>query len=343
MSPRSSFDRLSIIRALDRLLWPTALFAARILAKVPRHRDDTPLIIRPGGMGDLICLQIAMEQLDLDPKRFLWVIEKRSMPWVQYMNLPYKLIEPKLLLSVGRYRNIINSEQHYGISQIIAVALAGRGRNLTSLSTVRGANVSSSICPYSPIHTHEIDSFRKLLIAAEMRRGVEKVPSRVRSHSEDGSLVVALGGGHAESRSLELEQWIEIVRKWAGSRQFFVIAGPVETQIARELAEYFEGQGKFFPGNFSENCRIISTARRVLTMDGGLTHVANYFGVPTDTLFTSGQELLWQPITEGSRAFFDSGLACRPCTMFGHTPKCQVEFLCKGNLASFVEPAMTEI
>ena len=339
MSPRSTFDRLSIIRALDQLLWPSALILARLLAKIPRRRDNTSLIIRPGGMGDLISFHIALEQLGLDPKRFLWIIEKRSLPWVRHMNLPYKLIEPKLLLSVGRYRHIINSEQHYGVSQIIAVALAGRGRNLTALSTVRGANVATSVCPYSPIHTHEIDSFRKLLMVAEKMRGHEQELIRVRSHPEDGSLVVALGGGHAESRSLELGQWIEIIGKWAGSQRFFVIAGPVETQVAEDLAKCFEGQGEFIPGDFSENCKRISTATRVLTMDGGLTHVANYFGVPTDTLFTSGQELLWGPTAEGSRAFFDRELACRPCTMFGHTPTCQVGFLCKDNLINYVEPA----
>ena len=340
MSNRSTFDRLNVIRALDQLLWPTALIAARLLAKIPRRRDDVSLIIRPGGMGDLICLHIALEQLGLDPRSFLWIIEKRSMPWVQYMNLPHKLIEPKLLFFVGRYRHIINSEQHYGVSQIIAVALAGRGRNLTAFSTVRGANVATTVCPYSAIHTHEIESFRKLLMAAEKMRGYEQDFSRERRHAEDGSLVVALGGGHAESRSLELGQWIEIIRKWVGTEHFSIVAGPVETQIARDIAKVFEGQGEFTSGDFSENCGKISTATRVLTMDGGLTHVANYFRVPTDTLFTSGQELLWSPIALGSRTFLDSELACRPCTMFGHTPKCQVGFLCKDNLVSFVETAV---
>ena len=338
MSNRSTFDRLSVIRALDQLLWPSALIAARFLAKIPRRRVETPVIIRPGGMGDLICLHVALEQLGMDAKNFLWIIEKRSVPWVQHMGLPHKLIGPKLLSSVGRYRNIINSEQHYGVSQIIAVALAGRGRNLTALSTVRGANVATTVSPYSPIHTHEIESFRRLLIAALKMHESDQNLDRRRLHVEDGSLVVALGGGHAESRSLELGQWVEIIRKWVGERSFFVLTGPVEISLARDIVKVFGEQGQFVPGSFSENCRRISTATRVLTMDGGLTHVANYFGVPTDTLFTSGQEYLWRPIAVGSRTFLNNELACRPCTMFGHTPKCQVGFLCKNDLVNFVEP-----
>lgn len=339
MPSKSAFDRLSLIRAVDQLCWPAALVVARLLAKIPRRRHEMPVILRPGGMGDLICLQMALESLGLRPESFLWIIEKRSLPWAKRMDLPYAVIGPKLLLNVGRHQRVVNSEQHYGVSQIIAISLAGRRRDVTAFSTVRGANIATKICPYNPTHTHEVESFVRLLMVAEDMVGVNPTIVRPREFEDGGDLVVALGGGHAESRSLDLGQWTEILRKWAGQRPFVIVSGPVEREVAEQLVVTFGGQARHEAGDFDRNCEVIGRASRVLTMDGGLTHVASYLGVPTDTLFTSGRELLWMPLSPGSRAFLDGNVPCRPCTMFGHTPSCAMEFRCKKDLVSHVEAA----
>ena len=338
MATKTSFDRLSVIRALDQLLWPIALIVSRLLAKIPRKQDNRRVIIRPGGMGDLICCQIALETLGLDPKDFVWVIESRSLPWVEMMKFDYHLISPKLLLNVGRYRNVINTEQHYGASQIIAIALAGRGRQVSVFSTVRGAATSTNICPYSPTRTHEIDSFTDLFLTAKLAEEPASNDVHRTQVEQSDLLLVALGGGHAESRSLDKAIWIEVISKWTADSAFGIIAGPVENQLAIELASHFGNRCTHINGTFKDNCIRISTAKRVLTIDGGLTHVASYYGTPTDTLFTSGQDLLWAPKSKGSRVFLNHQVKCRPCTMYGFTPRCPLNFECKTNLANFVLP-----
>lgn len=339
---KTKFDRLSIIRALDQLLWPLALTGARLLAKIPRRRNEEWVVVRPGGMGDLICMHLAMVRLGIDPQRFVWVIERRSLPWVGMMGFRYRLISAGLVRDIGRYRNVINSEQHYGASQIISIALAGRSRQVIAFSTVRGAGVATNIVPYSPVRGHEVDSFASLLCASHVPR--DGSPDRCRSGedrsgSDDASLVVALGGGHAESRQLSVEQWRDIVETWTRGRPFSLVSGPVEAPVAARLVEHFGDRATHVPGDFASNCNVIKGASRVLTMDGGLTHVATFFGTPTDTIFTSGQVDLWRPLAPGSRVFVDEGLACRPCTMFGHTPRCTVGYLCKSRIPGFVEPA----
>lgn len=335
---KTSFDKLSVIRALDQLLWPMALLFARLLAKIPRKQLDQRVIIRPGGMGDLICAQIALETMGLSPKEFIWIVEPRSIPWVKMMNLDHHLIGLSLLTKVAKYRNVINSEQHYGASQIIAIALAGRSRDVTVFSTVRGASTSTNICQYSPTRTHEIDSFVDLFSSANLSSQKEfDLASRTQSKRGE-SLVVALGGGHADSRSLDIQQWSEIILKWTAGSPFSLIAGPVETSLALQLQRQFADRCTFVPGDFNSNCEKISAASRVLTMDGGLTHVATYFGTPTDAIFTSGQDLLWSPRAVTSRSFYDPTVKCRPCTMFGHTPRCPVDFACKKNLLANVQP-----
>jgi hypothetical protein len=289
-------------------------------------------------MGDLICAQIALEELGISPRDFIWIVESRSLPWVKMMKLDHQLIGPKLLTKVAKYQNVINSEQHYGASQIIAIALAGRSREVTVFSTVRGASISTNICQYSPTRTHEIDSFIDLFVSAKLS-GLGDPFSNTRLKPERGNaLVVALGGGHADSRSLDFQQWYEIILKWTSGSPFQLIAGPVETAIAEQLQRKFGNLCTFEPGSFDSNCQKISTAKRVLTMDGGLTHVATYFGTPTDTIFTSGQDLLWSPRADTSRTFYDPSVKCRPCTMFGHTPRCPVDFACKKNLLANVIP-----
>ena len=342
MASRSNvgFDKLSVIRALDQMLWPTTLLAARLVAKIPRRRTESPVIIRPGGMGDLICVHMAMEHLGIDPQSYTWVVETRSMPWVSLMDLPHRIISPRLALAVAKYRHVVNSEQHYGASQIIAIAMAGRGRNVTSLSTVRGSYTATNIVPYSPIRTHEMKSFVNLLRAAHNLDDDGRDIARTRTTANTGQLVVALGGGHAESRSLDVDQWEEVIKKWTDGKDFVMIAGPVETPMAQELEHRFGGRAVLRTGNFGENCGVIAGAHRVLTMDGGLTHVASYHGVPTDTLFTSGQDDLWAPLAKGSRVFADRSIECRPCTMFGFTPRCPVGHLCKAHLPGEVLPAV---
>lgn len=339
-SKQTSFDRLVLIRGLDQLLWPLALLVARVLAKLPRTQEQTPVLVRPGGMGDLICVHIAMEQVGLDPRQFVWVIEKRSLPWVTMMGLRHELIGLRLIRFVGKFQTVINTEQHYGASQIIAVALAGRKRRIASFSTVRGAgSTSETICPYNPTHTHEVDSFARLL-KMSFRLEVDGLPSqRAQERSAERGLVVVIGGGHSESRSLSASQWEGAIRSWSVQRPVTIISGPLESRIARELAARSPAIWTYRQGSFEENCQVISSAERVLTIDGGMVHVASYFQVPTDALFTSGRELLWHPLAHGSRVFRDPDLSCRPCTLFGHTPKCPLNYECKATIVRFVKSA----
>ena len=68
------------LKKMDGALWPAAVAVAKAGAFLLRARrqDPRPLILRPGGMGDLILLCVATEELGCDPRRFFWVIERRS-------------------------------------------------------------------------------------------------------------------------------------------------------------------------------------------------------------------------------------------------------------------------
>src|SRR5689334_8574765 len=133
------------LRRIDRALWPAAAAIGKIASWCMRFRpaDPRPLILRPGGMGDLIVLCIAVEQLGLDPRDFFWVIERRSKVWARRLGLPHVCYDDDIIRQhwrlAGRFPMVINSEQFFGLSQATALLACGRTSALTCFSTNRAA------------------------------------------------------------------------------------------------------------------------------------------------------------------------------------------------------------
>src|SRR5262245_18960479 len=122
------------LRGADRWLWRVAATLVARGGSIVRPRRDVatrPLIVRPGGMGDLILLCVAIEDLDLRPQDFEWVIERRSVPWARHLGLAFVSYDATPLRTqwrlAGRYTTVVNTEQRYGLSQ--ATALLARGRD----------------------------------------------------------------------------------------------------------------------------------------------------------------------------------------------------------------------
>jgi hypothetical protein len=121
------------LRQIDSALWPAAAGVARLGSLLGRLRcvEGRPLILRPGGMGDLILMCVAAEELGYDPREFFWVIERRSSVWAQHLGLDYFCYDSELLGShwrlAGRFTTVINSEQFFGLSQATALLACRRG------------------------------------------------------------------------------------------------------------------------------------------------------------------------------------------------------------------------
>src|SRR5262245_50331981 len=114
--------KLDWLKSVDAALWPlgAAVGVAGSDFFVFRRTDPRILLLRPGGMGDLILLDIAAEELGLSPDRFLWLIEKRAEAWAKLRKLPYLCIDDGLarrhLEIAGRFPVVVNTEQRFGLS-----------------------------------------------------------------------------------------------------------------------------------------------------------------------------------------------------------------------------------
>jgi hypothetical protein len=324
------------LKRIDRALWPAAMAVAKAGAFLLRGRrpDPRPLILRPGGMGDLILLCVAAEELGCDPRRFFWVIERRSSVWARHLGLDYLCYDDGLAPHwkiAGRFSVVVNSEQRFGLSQATAALACGRAAALTCFATNRAARRGSQLAPYDPDCTHETVLFQRLLAEA---LGLEvgpflSPPSRSRMARADERPVVGLGGLQSKSRAFSEQEWTRFIRARLGERPFWIASSAIDRQAARVLARSFPDQAEVFEGSFDDLCGLIQRSQEVITVDGGFLHIASYYGVPVTALFTSGRDRKWAGLAPGSRALFREGLACRPCTWFGQTSPCPRRFACK--------------
>ena len=188
------------LKAIDRVLTPAAVATGRGIATIARRRrpiTDRLLVLRPGGMGDLIAAQIAVERLGRDPCRDVrWVVERRSAAWARLQELDYLVYDehPAAVLRAlaGRYALVVNTEQRFGLSHALARAAVAGGGRLLAPSTNRAARSAESV-RYDPYDEHETVAFGRLFAAAwNIGPSFDQPAVRPRTTPSDGTLLVAI-------------------------------------------------------------------------------------------------------------------------------------------------------
>jgi ADP-heptose:LPS heptosyltransferase len=290
-------------------------------------------VLRPGGLGDLVCADIALQELGREARDYTWLIENRSRPWALYRGLPHLCYDEqphRMMAQIWRrYSLVINSEQLFGLAQATALAARAAGGRLVAFATVRGARRSDLVVPYDWRDRHETLSFADLFAAAHDQPAptLSRSP-RPRVVPAELPPLVLIAGRQSASRSLELDQWLRLIHAWLPDRPYVVAAAPADAAFADELNQRSAGKGGRFAGNFAQLCDHIARSAEVLTMDGGPVHIASYFGVPSTVIFTSGRSRKWAPLGAGSRLIRRHDLPCQPCTKFGQVPPCPYRYRC---------------
>ena len=323
----------SFLKGLDAVLYPGGCLLASVLPKPGRELSGKPLILRPGGLGDLICADIALQELSRDARDFIWLIESRSKPWAVYRGLPHLCYDENPLKSLdqvrGRYSLVMNTEQFFGLAEAYALAARAKGGRLVSFASDRGSSWSDVAIDYDWRDRHETLEFARLFAAA-LGLPEPSGPRLLRPRIEPPSAppLVLIAGRQSPSRRLSLDAWTALLTKWHDQRPFLIAAAPEDAEFAGQLACRFDGLASRFTGSFDELCGQIARSEEIFTMDGGAVHIASYFGVPTLALFTSGRDRKWHPLGEGSRVLRRHDLACQPCTKFGQVPPCPYGYAC---------------
>lgn len=323
-----------ILKKLDPLVGIFGCATARMLAGLPVGKPEArTLILRPGGMGDLILLTIAAEEMGIDLSAPLWLIEKRSAVWAKHLELDYLCYDEDLTRVhrsiVGRFSKVINTEQRFGLAQATAILARGRGGTLYGFDTNRQAAWADLKVAYDADQRHESIEFSRLLAAAFGKDLPPQPIRRARKQPVAGLPVVGIGGLQSPQRSLTVEQWVELIGDWAGAGHFHVAGTEADRDFGAVIVKRFQGRASLFSGRFAEVCDLIAGAPEVLSMDSGFVHMASYYGIPVQALFTSGRDAKWAPLAAGSAVIRRRDLPCQPCTWFGQVPRCSNHYACK--------------
>jgi hypothetical protein len=319
-----------LIKRLDALLFVPTWLALALLrgCLMPwRKVDPRPLIVRPGGMGDLVCLHLALERIGIDPAQVRFLIERRARPWAETMRLDFVCYDERplatLLLLTARHAQVINSEQRFGLAQAYSLACRGRGGRLTAFSTTRGARFADQVVAYDPLDQHEVAAFMRLLVGSDV-----PCAAPARRAPSDGRLWVLLAGSAAPSRAFDADAWCRFITEAYAEAPFVLAGAPEDAALADQIASRLP-QAARLRGGFAEIVHGLARARHLLTVDGGMVHVASYLGIPVTALFTAGRDRKWAPLAAGSLVVARSDLPCRPCTLFGQVPPCPHALACR--------------
>lgn len=323
----------SFLKSMDASLTPLGCGVASMLRPLASafHKPEDILIIRPGGMGDLVLMTLAAEFLGLNPKSFTWLIEKRSSLWAEHLGLKYYCYDTSRLRTlksvVGAFKLVINSEQLFGLAQAYAeLATHSRGKNI-GFYTNRGSAHQDLSIPYDSKNKHEVEEFAALLSRA-LKMKKEFVTTTQRKRPATFEPMVAISGFNLEYKSLTFETWRDLVAQWTAGESFTVCSAPEDRVFAQKLVASFPG-ATLFQGNFNQLCERISKSEKLLSVDSAMVHIASYFGVPTTAIFTGAIDTKWGPLADGSTKIFRSNLKCRPCVVFGQLPPCPNSYECK--------------
>jgi ADP-heptose:LPS heptosyltransferase len=297
------------------------------------------LVIRPGGLGDMLLLLPVLQSLetafpgaDID-----LVCEKRNRAVLGlqgfrgralcYDGNPLRFITS---LCLTRYDLVLDSEQFHNFSAVFGW-LSGAPRRVGFNINPRRNPLYTHLVPYSPDGS-ESDQFAALLSR------VTDVPppplhgflhEQLLSPPEAGELpwiAIHTGSGAdfkcwGESRTLELAR--RLIEQT--DRQLVFVGSGEEQKAGRRIAAQLpDSRARGLPGRtppLDITARAIASSALFIGADSGLAHLATAAGVPSVVLFGPSNDRKWGHPNNGSHVV-THGVPCRPCCIFGYHKPC---------------------
>jgi len=315
------------------LTWPALTIAvAGTLLRGKQWLYDG-LVIRPGGLGDLVLAIMADEDIGLEPVQFHWLIEKRSAPWAKHLGLSYtcydQLTFADFWMLRGSAQNVINTEQRFGLAQATSIWMTHYKGKSISFESVHGSKLSSLAIPYDAHQEPEILAFERLFCKATGTPISGGNHRRSRRHPSILPPLVCLAGVNSPTRNIPAATFLNFIEKWRDSSEEITLAcTPEDRNQAQKLISMSARKIVLLDADFEGFCRYMASCERVLSVDGGPVHMASYYGIPTTAIFTSGNYKKWAPLANDSAIIRYPDLDCSPCTLYGQTPPCRHKLAC---------------
>lgn len=309
------------------------------------------LLIRPGGMGDMIVL---LPTLSLLRQRFPSasidiICETRNLGVLKLAGLegaarPYDAQPVRLIsrLMRTRYDLAIDTEQFHHFSAVFAALSRAPVRVGFKINPLR-----------NPLYTHlvnyapdgpEVEQFMRLLVPLGIQDGSPHLAGLL-SHfraslpasterdlaavAPGGAFVVLHPGTSSRFKEWRPERFSELaLRLYREHSLAAVVVGdrrdvPLGDRISAACREggcpVLSVQGKL---NLEGTASVIKRARLFVGTDSGLGHLALALGRPTTILFGPSDALKWGQ-DDATHATVKADLPCSPCFIFGYHKPCR--------------------
>lgn len=317
------------------------------------------VVIRPGGMGDMVLLlpllralrrQCPGAALDLVCERrnreilaLAGIVEGVTL----YDGNPFRLIR---WLRRQPCDVVIDTEQFHNLSAVMALATGAPVRIGFKINPAR-----------NPIYTHlvnydlegyEAGEFMRLLAPLGMS-GQAEVEGSLKVPPADGMpealapilgapaagrrLVVIQPGSASRYKRWSAERFVELIRRLASEdpgRVFVLIGGGPDRAFAETLARDTGLAGRVIPVagclTVRQSAALVGRASLYIGLDSGMGHVAVALGIPTVILFGPSDSRKWG-VHNGRHAVVRQPVACAPCFIFGYHKFCRT-FACMDSI-----------
>ena len=308
------------------------------------------LVIRPGGMGDMVLLQPMLKKLhDKYPHALIdLVCERRNEEILKLSAFPVNVFtydaHPLRLLRrlwSGGYDAVIDSEQFHYFSAVMA---------LLSRAPIR---IGYKINPgRNPIYTHlityhlegyEADEFMKLLGPFGLRGPAEvsgslvspdvRLPDDLKALSdlmpkETIRLILVHVGASIRHKTWDLSNFISLVRGLLLNEGTVIglVGGPGDRVLAEKVAAQcgLPERLMVLAGRLTilQTAKILVEADLFVGGDSGLAHLAAAYDVPAVVMFGPSDAKKWCRESDAV-AVVRKEMACAPCFIFGYHKYCR--------------------
>ncbi len=320
---------------------------APVVAPMPPRRA---LIIRPGGMGDMILLLPVLRHLQavFPSMTFDIVCERRNRAvlalagWARRA-LAYDAHPLRLLWTLRRrrYDLAIDAEQYHYFSAVIAWWSGAPIRIGFKINPARN-HLYTHLVNYS-LDGPETEQFMRLLTpfvapaGPAVLEGTLSAPYDALAPADEKRLerlMLARGlpvavdpGSNAPFKRWPVERFRELIERLLAAGFGVVLVGQPDRATKRVLETLPRSAGgalEMFDGCFSlaQTAAILARARLFVGNDSGLAHLAAALGTPTVVIFGPTDERKWG-LSDERHAVVRRAIGCAPCCIFGYRKFCR--------------------
>jgi ADP-heptose:LPS heptosyltransferase len=318
-----------------------------------RHRSGAPeiaptpapasieriLVIRPGGMGDMLMLLPVLRQI-----KHLWpdcelaiICERRNLDVLALFDLDHTAyaydahpVQLWKALRSTRFDLCIDTEQFHNFSAVMGIASGAPVRVGYKLNPMR-ISLYTHLVSYD-VDGYELDQFRRLLSAVDVDPGSGSLhgallgnPDTTRAMPDPKLIAIALSSMN-RYKQWPFENTFTLIHT-LGQRGYTVVllGGADHTLPEAELSQITSlphVRNRIGTCTLAQTAEALTHASVFVGCDSGLMHLSAALARPIVALFGPSDPRKWHS-PDKSSICLRLGLPCSPCSVFGYQKLCR--------------------